>query len=148
LQRNRAGKPVEVWLGISTDEWQRAKDADAKYIAHRFPLLELGMSRQDCMDWLLAHGLPNPGKSSCVFCPFMTKAGWQDMRERGGRDWVRAVEVDALVRDVRPPGQLFVHQNRVPLGEAVRPAESIDTQADLLAVADEDAACDSGHCFL
>lgn len=68
LQEHRNGQPVELWLGISTDEWHRAKDADVGYITHRFPLLELGMSRADCLNWLEAHGLPSPGKSSCTFC--------------------------------------------------------------------------------
>jgi len=149
LQAHRQGKPVELWLGISSDEWHRAKDADVQYITHRYPLLDLGMSRADCLTWLAAHNLPSPGKSSCVFCPFLNKRAWQQMKREGGADWQHALEVDAAIRDVRPPGQLFVHTRRVPLSEAVViPEDSGFSQLDLLASDDADAECDSGHCFL
>lgn len=149
LQAHRQGRPVELWLGITTDEWHRAKDADVQYITHRYPLLEMGMSRADCLTWLAAHDLPSPGKSSCVFCPFLNKRAWQQMKRDGGADWQHAVEVDAAMRDVRPPGQLFVHPARVPLAEAVViPEDTGYSQLDLLSSDDQDAECDSGHCFL
>lgn len=150
LQKHRDKQRVELWLGISTDEFQRAKDADRKYITHRFPLLELGMSRADCLQYLADHDLPAPVKSSCVFCPYMNKAAWEEMRVRDDGDWQHAVEVDAAIRDLRPPGQLFVHPKRIPLNEAVAfllqtgqisPIELLDSD-------DLDAECDSGHCFL
>lgn len=49
IQAHRDGRLAELWLGITVDEVQRAKDADVKYLTHRFPLLELGMSRADCL---------------------------------------------------------------------------------------------------
>lgn len=149
LQAHRNGQPVELWLGITTDEWQRAKDSDVGYITHHYPLLERGMSRADCLTWLTAHNLPSPGKSSCVFCPFLNRKAWQEMKRDGGADWQHAVEVDAAIRNVRPPGQLFVHPARVPLTEAVViPEDTGYSQLDLLSSDDQNAECDSGHCFL
>ncbi len=149
LQEHRNGQPVELWLGISTDEFHRAKDADVQYITHRFPLLELGMSRADCLTWLADHGLASPGKSSCVFCPYLNRKAWQSMKREGGSDWQHAVAMDALIRDVRPPGQLFVHPKRVPLEQAVTIPEDFGySQLDMLESNDADAECDSGHCFL
>jgi hypothetical protein len=149
LQAHRSKQQVELWLGITTDEWQRAKDADVKYITHRFPLLEMGMSRSDCIKWLEAHNLPSPGKSSCTFCPFHNKAAWQNMKRAGGADWQEAINVDAMIRNVRPPGELFVHPKAIPLADAVVIPEDYGySQLDLLASDDEDAECDSGHCFL
>lgn len=149
LQAHRHGKPVELWLGITADEVQRAKDSDVAYITHRFPLLELGMSRADCLSWLTAHNLPSPGKSSCVFCPYLNRRAWQQMKREGGADWQHAVEVDVAIRDVRLPGQLFVHPKRLPLEQAVViPEDTGYSQLDLLSSDDTDAECDSGHCFL
>lgn len=149
LQAHRQGQPVELWLGITVDEWHRAKDADVQYITHKFPLLEMGMSRQDCITWLDAKGLPSPGKSSCSFCPFLNRKAWQQMKRENGADWQHAVEVDAAIRNVRPPGQLFVHPARVPLTEAVVIPEDFNySQIELLGSDDRDAECDSGHCFL
>jgi hypothetical protein len=134
-------------LGISFDEFTRAKDSGVGYITHRFPLLEMRWDRQDCLDWLKRAGLPSPGKSSCVFCPFLNKAAWADMRAEGGADWDKAVEVDASIRTIRMPGELFVHSKRVPLMDAVVP-EVASNQMELLSSDDMEAECDSGHCFL
>jgi len=135
---------VEQWLGITTDEWHRAKDSQVKYITHRYPLLDLGMSRDDCLTWLARHNLPSPGKSSCTFCPYHSKQAWRNMKKEDGPDWKQAVEIDKLIRDKRPPYDLFVHSSRLPLQEAVDiPEDHGWTQASLL-----NEECDSGYCFM
>jgi hypothetical protein len=143
---------VEQWLGITMDEWQRAKDSDVKYIKHRFPFLEMNMTRADCLAWLDDHRLPSPGKSSCVFCPYHNRHAWERMKQEHGNDWEQAVEVDRVVRDKRPPYPLFVHSARVPLSEAVTIPEDFGahqvTMFELLESEDKDAECDSGYCFL
>jgi 3'-phosphoadenosine 5'-phosphosulfate sulfotransferase (PAPS reductase)/FAD synthetase len=58
---------VEAWLGISLDEISRVKDSDVKYINNCYPLLDLKMTRQDCLTWLDKHHLPAPEKSACIF---------------------------------------------------------------------------------
>lgn len=115
LQAHRNGAPVEQWIGISLDEWQRMKDSDVRYITHRWPLIEKRMTRHDCTNWLRKHGLPVPPKSSCVFCPYHNRAAWQEMASEGGPDWQKAIEIDRAIRKVRPPYDLFVHSSRKPL---------------------------------
>lgn len=144
IQAHRGGQPAELWLGITRDEWHRAKDADVRYLTHRYPLLDRDMTRADCLAWLGRAGLPSPGKSSCVFCPYLDRRTWRDMKRAGGDDWRKAVAVDTAIRDVRPPGQLFVHPARVPLEDAVQIPEDYGLQQGALL----DDECDSGHCFL
>lgn len=140
---------IEQWLGISTDEWHRAKDSRIKSITNRYPLLELGMNRADCLAWLAAHELPSPGKSSCTFCPFHNLAAWRKMKKEGGADWEEAVAVDAQIRDARPPRRFYIHASFKPLNEAVIIPEDFGyTQLELLESDDKDAECDSGACFL
>lgn len=147
LQRRALPKSsgqVEQWLGISEDEWTRAKDSDVKYITHRYPLLELGMRRVDCVTWLERNGLEVPGKSACVFCPYHNRLAWEEMKRNEPEDWAVAVAIDLQIRNVRPPYPLFVHSARVPLTEAVNiPDDKGYSQLGLF-----DAECDSGHCFL
>lgn len=134
---------VEQWLGISLDEWHRAKDPDVRYIQNRYPLLEMEMSRQDCVRWLINHGLPVPPKSSCVFCPYHGRKAWQEMKREGGADWEIALEYDAQIRNIRPPNPLFIHPACKPLADAVDiPEDHGMVQSSLL------EECDSGHCFL
>ena len=139
---------IEQWLGISTDEWQRAHDNPRKYITNTYPLLDINMSRQDCIVWLKSHGLEVPNKSSCTFCPYHSKAGWSALKHNGGHDWAEAQEVDTTIRNIKPNYQTYLHQSALPLDEAIRIRDVPPTQLDLLASDDQDAQCDSGACFL
>jgi len=143
LQANRNGQPVEMLLGISRDEWHRAKDSDVKYITHRWPLLELNMTTGDCINYLERNGLEVPGKSACVFCPYHNKRAWQEMKRENGDDWRKAVEVDEAIRKVRPPYDLFVHSARIPLVDVDLSTPEDRGQLRLL-----NEECDSGYCFL
>ncbi len=140
---------VTQWLGITIDEWQRAKDSDVKYITHSYPLLDKRMSRADCIDWLRARGLSVPPKSSCTFCPYHSKAMWQELKRANGTDWAQAKSVDKAIRNKRPPYPLFVHSARVPLEQAVTIPEDFGaSQSELFDFDDKDSECDSGYCFL
>lgn len=153
-RRNLPKSPgiVELWLGITKDEWQRAKDSGVKYITHRFPLLDRRMTRADCIHWLQSRGLEVPGKSACTFCPYHNRLAWEQMKREGGPDWQQAVAVDAAIRDKRPPYPLFVHPSCKPLADAVSIPEDYGAKQidmfDLLDSDDNDAECDSGYCFL
>jgi hypothetical protein len=116
LQANRKGEPVEQWLGISTDEFQRMRDSDVKYITNRYPLIEMNMSRKDCVKWLQEHSLEVPPRSACTFCPFHTTDEWRRIKKIP-QDWQEAIEVDCKIRKARPPYDLFVHPSRKPLDE-------------------------------
>ena len=150
-RRNQSKRPgtVEQWIGITLDEFKRVKDNDVQYIANRYPLLELNMTRLDCLQWLERQGLPTPGKSSCTFCPYHSVTMWAELKRKGGQDWSQAVEVDEAIRNTRPPNPLFVHPARKPLPLAVDiPEDHNATQLNMLNFEDNDAPCDSGHCFL
>ncbi len=55
-------KYVEQWIGKSTDEVQRMKPARDKYILNKHPLIEMNMSRQDCINYLKKQNVPMPEK--------------------------------------------------------------------------------------
>jgi len=112
---------VEQWMGISTDEASRMKPSRISAIIARWPLIEKGMSRKDCLRWLTDHGYPIPPKSACTFCPYHSAVEWRRLRDLGGDDWRQAVELDHAIRHgLRRDGlagTLFVHRDRVPLDE-------------------------------
>lgn len=116
FQEVRNGRPIELWLGITTDEIQRAKTSDVKYIQNRWPFIEKDMSRFDCMAWLKSHGLEIPKRSSCTFCPYHDTATWK-LIMASGPDRQSAIEHDYAIRKVRPPFDLFVHPERIPIDE-------------------------------
>lgn len=126
---------AEMLIGISLDEFQRARDSDVAYIKNRFPLLERRMTRQDCVTWLEQHDLPCPPKSSCVFCPYKDPAGWRQLSEN---DLKIALEIDEKIRDKYPPYPIFVHSSIKPLREAL----------DLPDTEDGETECPGGYCFI
>jgi hypothetical protein len=116
FQKVRDGRPVEMWLGITTDEIQRVRTSDVKYIQNRWPLIEKNMSRFDCISWLQEHDLELPKRSSCTFCPYHDTATWK-LIMASEPDRKDAIEHDQAIRKIRPPFDLFVHPARMPLDE-------------------------------
>ncbi len=59
------GMFVELWIGISRDEIIRMKPSRQRWVDHRWPLIDLGMTRQDCIAWFaekyLNRTLPRSG---------------------------------------------------------------------------------------
>jgi hypothetical protein len=122
-QRGPKQPVVEEWIGISTDEAMRVKPSRLSYVTRRWPLMEQGMSRQNCLEWLERNGYPRPPKSACTFCPFHDNAQWRALRNGDPLSWAEAVEIDETIRPGmpgprRPAGERwFVHRDRVPLAD-------------------------------
>lgn len=130
--------PVRLWLGISTDEAHRAKDSDAKWIAHHYPLLfDVPTNRAECLRLMEKAGLPTPPKSSCWMCPQMGPAQWKRQRDEAPDEWAEAIALDAELRQRDP--NVFLHRSGKPLPLAPMPAEDEPTLFD---------ACESGYCYV
>lgn len=113
---------VEQWIGISTDELQRLKDSREKFIHHRWPLIELRMSRSDCLRWMADRQYPTPQKSACIGCPFHSNAEWRQIQQDPAA-WADAVAADRSLRSsatyrAMTKGEMFLHRSCVPLDEA------------------------------
>jgi len=71
------GKPCVMFIGISYDERHRAvkeyRQKQAKTIKIRYPLIEAGITRRDCIQIIKDHGLKVPMKSGCWICPFQSE---------------------------------------------------------------------------
>jgi len=127
---------VEQWIGISLDEVRRMKVSRMPYIVHRWPLIELKMTRGDCKAWIEKHGYPIPAKSACTFCPYHDQAVWRALKQNP-EDWAEAVKVDLAIRPGitnrgwTEPLRWFVHRDRVPLSEVDLSTEDERGQLDL-----------------
>lgn len=118
-QRIPAGT-VEQWIGISWDEKQRMKMSRNSWIVNRWPLIEKGMSRLHCLEWMRDRGYNDlPQKSACTFCPYHDDATWQRMREQDPDSWADAVQVDEAIRPgfEKTTHRLYAHQSCIPLAE-------------------------------
>ena len=102
------------WHGISTDEMSRMRESRAAWQRFRYPLVEAGLSRRDCLLWFGRH---YPGrklsKSACIGCPYHGRAEW--LAVRGDPEaWADAVDFDRQIRGVGAQTN-YVHRSRQPL---------------------------------
>lgn len=136
------GQPAVTGLGISTDEAQRArKESGIAWQVLEYPLLQLGLSRRDCMALIADAGLPVPPKSACFFCPYKRKAEWQEMRRTQPELFEKAVALERRINEKRKEigkDDVYLHPSLYPLEQVV------GIQQPLF----EDKDCDSGYCFL
>lgn len=139
LQAHRNGEKVEQWMGISLDEFQRMRESDVKYITNVYPLIDMRMTRHDCVLYLQRHGIEVPTKSACVFCPFQHTTEWREVMDNPV-DFIKATYADESIREARMPGKLYVHPARVPIARVDLRTEEDKGQLSLL-----DDEC-SGMC--
>ena len=112
------GVIVETLIGISTDEALRMKPSRDRWARNVWPLIDAGMSRQDCLRWFERKGYSTPPKSSCIGCPFHSVNEWRAIKSDPA-SWADALEIDAAIR--KPArgmrGEQFMVSQRVPLGD-------------------------------
>ena len=127
---------VEMWLGISTDEIGRMKPSREKWVEHKWPLVDISMSRQDCIDWFTSRyperRLP---RSACVICPYRSDEHWIELKQSEPDSFKEAVEFDRWLRRRKTNpvrrvvhGRPYLHSARRPLESVIaeREANSID----------------------
>ncbi len=119
-QRLAKGKRATVLIGISRDEISRAKPSTEKWVTKTFPLIDLSLTRQECIRWMEENGFPEPPRSACIGCPFHTDREWAHLKHNEPELFADAVEVDRLIRDSTGVGverPAFLHEDLVPLDE-------------------------------
>lgn len=124
-------KHVEMWIGISSDEILRMKPSRESWVSHRWPLIDLGWSRDDCLRWF-AEAYPDRhlSRSACVICPYRSDRNWLEMKQRDPRSFKEAVEFDNNLRNsTRSPirktlrGRPYLHDSRRPLRTVIAKLE-------------------------
>jgi hypothetical protein len=109
---------------------------------NRWPLIELGMTRQDCRDWVARHGFRAAHRSACLWCPNRPASYWPALKRDQPALFAQAVALDEFLRHgingLR--GQAYLHPSARPLAEAV---------GDLNEEPDDTTAmdCEAGVCF-
>jgi hypothetical protein len=89
------GEKVTKIIGYDAGEPQRAIESpDARFV-NRYPLIEWGLDREDCVEIILAAGLCVPPKSSCFFCPNMEEEEIFDLRDKHPELLARALALEA-----------------------------------------------------
>jgi len=108
----------ETLIGISLDEIIRMSDSRNKWSINAYPLIDLRMTRHDCLAYLLDRGYPIPRKSACIGCPFHSDREWREIKD--SRHWEDACEVDSAIRNGSKRGLVkaqYLHRSLKPLDQ-------------------------------
>ena len=82
------------YIGYDLGEHRRVKENPLEGHTNIFPLIEWGWNRKKCIEVISEAGLSLPGKSSCFFCPNMTKFEILRLSE-DEKDRVKFIEANA-----------------------------------------------------
>jgi len=112
------GFNVEVVMGISLDEIQRAKEPINKWQVNCYPLIENKITRHDCLEYIKLHEYKTPPRSACIVCPYHSNKEWLHMKENNPDEFQFAVDFDLKIRTTSSNGvKNYLHSSMKPLGE-------------------------------
>ena len=135
--RSHGLKGGQIWIGFSTDEFQRmrAHDPSEKW-NHTYPLIDRRMSRGDCIALVESMGWGTPPRSACWMCPYRSDQEWLHLRNTDPLDFERAVKLEKKLQQ---------KDSHVYLHDSCKPLDTVDfneSQGDMF-----DKPCASGMCF-
>jgi len=140
--RERGLTSGEIWVGFSIDEFDRmrAYDPNQKW-NHTYPLIDLRLSRGDCIAICEDMGWGTPPRSSCWMCPYRSDQEWLRLKRshlwaRGNDDFQKAVDLEKKLQERDP--DVYFHSSCKPLDEAY----FNEDQEDMFS-----KPCASGMCF-
>jgi len=152
-------KPIAKWIkanaagctlgkGISTDEPHRATPSrESDGYTSAYPLIELGISRSDCLLIAKDAGLPQPPKSSCWFCPFKTTDQWVTLRREHPELFEKSVNLEQVLQKRRANlGKDAVYLSGIGGRKQVNLADVIPEQLGLFGWEPEEG-CETGYCM-
>lgn len=124
------GTVVEQWIGFSVDESERATALGfPTYSRPRHPLLEIGWTRQRCIEWMAERGWKGVAKSACLGCPFHDDDTWLDIADHDPDVFAELVEYDRAIRHGDGlDAERFLHESLLPLDEAVARYRSLKAE--------------------
>ena len=129
------GRCVEMVMGISYDEIQRAKTPSNKWQINCYPLVENKITRSDCKHWISHTDYGQPPRSACIICPYHDNKEWKNLKDNYPDEFEYAVKFDEWLRDPnsnsaalqkfrdynekkQTPSQQYVYKGKIPLKEA------------------------------
>ena len=121
---NLRGKHVQMVMGISYDEIQRAKEPSTKWQVNSYPFIETKFTRHQCKEWMIKNNYQQAPRSACIICPYHSNDEWDRMKTEKPKDFKMAINFDESLRNDtksqfvnKLDGKLFLHNSRIPLKE-------------------------------
>mgnify|MGYP006265029753 CR=1 FL=1 len=86
-------------VGIDAGEAHRIRKSKEEWATNWYPLVDWQWWREECEAAICKHGLPQPGKSACFFCPAMKKSEVYRLRDENPELLARALAIESVSQD-------------------------------------------------
>ena len=121
IKRGQKSLGVISWIGISLDEVHRMKPSKIPWVQHEWPLIDMRMTRHDCLMWMKSNGYPAPPRSACVYCPYHSDKEWARLKSEEPEEFQRAVQFELDLQSSKAKtdnmrGVPYLHNSRISLG--------------------------------
>ena len=108
------GDPDDTQLiGIHAGESHRAKSK----IGIAYPLVDMQIDHEACVEIIKAAGLPVPVKSGCWHCPFMRKAEVIELINKAPQKFQQIIDLEDAANQAHPRLKKFTHFGNRPARE-------------------------------
>lgn len=116
IHKKRNPISYNMIMGISFDERERMRISQEWFRVNKYPLVEMGLRRNDVIKYIKEQGLTEPPRSSCYFCPFHSDNYWNMLKKNYPEIFKQAVDLD---KEIRVLGnfkeKLYLSKHRKPL---------------------------------
>ncbi len=117
---------ITTIIGISYDESQRMRDPAFTWMRNEYPLVDMKITRQDCLNWCEKHGYDKPPRSACIGCPFKRNDEWRELKDNP-EEWQDAVDFDHALRQKQ---RLVDRFGWAGLHSSMKPLDEVDLRSD------------------
>ena len=124
IKRGQKTVGVIQWIGISLDEAHRMKPSREPWAKNRWPLIDAGMKRHDCLRWMEKNGYPVPPRSACTFCPFHSDAEWNRLKTQEPDAFAHAVGYERRLQAAS--AEAGCHEGKVTLHRSGLNIDEVD----------------------
>jgi len=111
--QSRGVEKYEYIIGISADEAHRRREPARAYYKNTYPLVDMGLDRQGCLDVIKSVGWPEPVRSSCIMCGQQSDGEFWAMKYKSPEDFARVVEIEREIQKTQ--GDVFIHRLCKPI---------------------------------
>lgn len=129
----------EQLIGIDAGEAHRAKQPESQKRKQHFPLVDLDIDREQCVEIIKKAGLPIPLKSGCWHCPFMRVVDVLRLAVEHPERMRRVIRLETVAAETH--GQHLCQWNRTPAAEYAKRACTERSSGPLFQEVEPDPPC-------
>jgi hypothetical protein len=93
---------IYMYIGFSVDEFQRSKPSFYRYTENRFPLIDMNMTKDDCIAYVEQELGFKPISSVCNMCYANDIDRVYSIYKNDEKGWLRLIELDSAMADKSP----------------------------------------------